>query len=71
MISPKLLQSNVLRRIYKDSCYQASTTNAEARSAKLAGNTEAAERFYAGAAEFYQLAQLCSNELQERKESLN
>lgn len=71
MLNEKLLTSNVLRRIYKDSAFQTSILYAEGHSANVAGNTEAAEEFFKGSEEHAQTARTAFNELKARGEALN
>jgi hypothetical protein len=71
MLNEKLLASNVLRRIYKDSGFQATRFGAEGNSAKLAGNEEVAEEFAKYSKEHAQTASTAFNELKARGEALN
>ena len=71
MLNEKLLASNVLRRIYKDSSFRSTQLNAERISAQLAGNPEAADVFFNDSEEHAQTARTAFNELKARGEALN
>ena len=70
MLNEKLLASNVLRRIYKDSTFEAAQLSAQWTSAGLAGNVEAAARFFAESEAHAQTARLAREELTKRGEAL-
>ena len=70
MIDEKLLNSNVLRRIYSDSTFQSNQLFAQWRSANLAGNCEAAERLHEECEQHIQIARSSFAELTKRGEAL-
>ena len=71
MLNEKLLASNVLRRIYKDSTFEAAQLSAQWTPAVLAGNVEAAAaRFFAESEAHAQTARLAREELTKRGEAL-
>lgn len=70
MLNEKLLASNVLRRIYKDSVYEATQLKLKGISANLAGFPEASTRFFDEQAEYNAIVRTTSTELKARGESL-
>lgn len=70
MISPKLLQSNVLRRIYKDSTFEAAQLRAQGTAANLADFPETSTRFFDEASEHASVVSAALAELTKRGEAL-
>lgn len=71
MISPKLLQSNVLRRIYKDSTFEAAQLRDRSHSQLLAGDRESADTLWAEAVEHGDIVRAVITELSSRGEPFN
>ena len=70
MLNEKLLASNVLRRIYKDSTFEAAQLRAQASSNARAGNDEASVVAYKEADEHTSVATTAYEALLQRGEAL-